>query len=692
MRKHTLVKFCQVEAIRLNKFVTMRFVIKPLLSRRQRRHQRGQMAIFIALIFQVLFVLFAMAINVALVVHDKINLQNAVDLAAYYAAQKQAEMLNAIAQQNYGIRQAWKLLTWRYRALGSSGPIGSAIHPWRSNAFDEAPHGVIPAICMVHATNWLGVDDNQSLCKDPVVNIPALPVVPVISPLPFNVIFSIFADQMISLAQASCQGLGGYNWWFGMSILQAFREDQKNRKQVIYALANSLARGPNGDFVDLDGNSAQAGARQTFVKNLTFSNSQALVSFKMMNSFEGLPRERWLNEIKISPTLLWVDTDSSGGGCRGIYKPINETPQAGFGSVTPQATPLIPWKDVMNQLVEGDYQFSLGVEKNPWVMAYVGIQAETAPRQIFFPFGEAVQLKARAFAKPFGGRMGPWYGSRWPRSSVSSTGPETDPLLPQITQQGGIMDSPNPLRRLPNYSRFPGDTMGLTSRLAINAIPAAINNQEKFDVYKNTWITIQPNSLNDPLAFDPASPTFPKVRYFEIAAIAPDLFDLAYYSVEPAYGQQYRPRLVANKVKFGIPDNVPVRGDLGENPFLNTIGFSVKDQMEVQKTVVPPQPLPLQRPEAFYFARDKSNLLTGWTTGEFVYDYSFPADRFGKCAVPDDNFRPEFKVPGACGARGGRNGYSVKLVSREYLFSTAQPIGGQGEAPGIILNPPPAGW
>ena len=55
------------------------------------------MAIFVALIFQVLFVFFAMAINIGLVVHDKINLQNSVDLAAYYAASKQAEVLNVIA-------------------------------------------------------------------------------------------------------------------------------------------------------------------------------------------------------------------------------------------------------------------------------------------------------------------------------------------------------------------------------------------------------------------------------------------------------------------------------------------------------------------------------------------------------------------------------------------------------------------
>mgnify|MGYP002623770690 FL=1 len=93
--------------------------------------QRGQMAIFVALIFQVLFVFFAMAINVALIIHDKINLQNSVDLAAYYAASKQAELLNAMAHQNYQIRQAWKLYAWRYRVLGTTGLLAAKLHPSR---------------------------------------------------------------------------------------------------------------------------------------------------------------------------------------------------------------------------------------------------------------------------------------------------------------------------------------------------------------------------------------------------------------------------------------------------------------------------------------------------------------------------------------------------------------------------------
>src|SRR6202789_1370807 len=83
--------------------------------------QRGQASILIAIIFQVLFIFFAMVVNVGLLVHDKINLQNSVDLAAYYGAMKQAEVLNAIAHVNYQIRQSWKLLNFRYRGIGMAG-------------------------------------------------------------------------------------------------------------------------------------------------------------------------------------------------------------------------------------------------------------------------------------------------------------------------------------------------------------------------------------------------------------------------------------------------------------------------------------------------------------------------------------------------------------------------------------------
>ena len=84
-------------------------------------NEKGQVSFFIALTFQILFIFFAMVVNVGLLVHHKINLQNSVDMAAYYGASKQAEVMNAIAHINYQMRQSFKLLTWRYRMVGSSG-------------------------------------------------------------------------------------------------------------------------------------------------------------------------------------------------------------------------------------------------------------------------------------------------------------------------------------------------------------------------------------------------------------------------------------------------------------------------------------------------------------------------------------------------------------------------------------------
>src|ERR1039457_2966853 len=83
--------------------------------------QKGQVSILVAIIFQIVFIFFAMVINVGLLVHDKINLQNSVDIAAYYGAMKQAEVLNAIAHVNYELRQIYKLLNWRMWSLGDAG-------------------------------------------------------------------------------------------------------------------------------------------------------------------------------------------------------------------------------------------------------------------------------------------------------------------------------------------------------------------------------------------------------------------------------------------------------------------------------------------------------------------------------------------------------------------------------------------
>ena len=657
------------------------------------RNERGQTAIFVALIFQVLFVLFAMTINVALVVHDKINLQNAVDLSAYYVAQRQAEILNAIAHNNYQIRQAWKLLAWRYRVLGTMGLDRPGFaHPTRSGDKTEAPYSEAqkPVVCVTYSSNWAEVPKGENLCNRPNIKIPPLPEVKVIAGfLGINHTIAALSRELRNSFANQCDTHGAYNWWFSMSILQSFRIEQRNRKLVINALAADLSQNsPDSNFFDIGGEAVLPGAQRTYEKNLTFANRNSQVSFEILNSMRGAKPADWLPEIQINPTMLYVDV-AQEEGCNAVNRHISQLPQRSGARerlTSPSylnAADLIPWSTGEPPPTD-PYHMSLGVEKNPWYMVYAGVRATTAPRQIFFPIGPNVTLTARGFAQPFGGRIGPWHGSKWPFSSSRSIGPQIDQLVPARTRADGLLDSPDDPTRLPNYSRFPGDKLGLISRLAQNGLNDLRNLLMKFDYLRNIKADFSPAGANDMMAWDFERNAAPMMRFYEMGAIAPDLFDITYYSIEPNYADNYYARLMRGRGSIGIGPDVPIRMDMG-------IRQPAIDKMNIQTQLTEVQSKNLQIPDAFYFVRKKENLLTGWAPGKGAVNYSFPDGLFGECGTTDD--KAKVKVPGSCIAHGGRTGYSVRGVARHALNSPLHKVGGSGEPPGPIVNPPSAfGW
>jgi hypothetical protein len=664
------------------------------------RNQRGQAAIFVALMFNVLFVFFAMALNVALVVHDKVNLQNSVDMAAYYAAAKQAEILDVIAHENYMIRQSWKLLSWRYRVLGTMGIYQAPSPPspvWTGDISDQIypPAFTAPSLCVSYRPTWTQAPINENLCNRENLQIPQLPSVSIIAGfLGMNAGIAALSQQLRMQFTFECSKLGAMNWWFAMSIMHAFRLDQRNRKQVILALAQNLSNaGSTGDFIDLDGNSVLQGAKNTFTKNLTFANKQAFKDsdFQMFNSLSGVDVGKWLVEIQIVPTMLYTDTqETNGENCNTYAQVISNLParqQAVQQLAQPfpqgwQAQDLMQWaKDEAGFLQGSDYQYSIGYEKNPWYMAYMGVKANTTPRQIFFPFGSGVAMSARAFAKPFGGRIGPWYKSTWQQGQPTSDGTLTDLLMaPRMISGGGSAIDPQDPHRLPNYSRFPGDTMGMASNLSQNALMNMSKLGSDYDFYKNIKADFTQGGANDILAWDLTQNKAPDIRNYEISILSPDLFDITYYSIEPKFIENYLTKLTTNAAALGIPSDTPLRPDLGFSVVQKT--FDVKDQMAVQTT------MPLQRPDAYFFVRSKANLLTAWlpAPGAFSYDATAASANFGKCALPDDGLK--YPNPGACVAGGGRTGYSVKIISRDALLSSGHLIGGTGVGAGPISNPP----
>lgn len=76
--------------------------------RRKLKDERGQAAIFMALFVSTMILLFAFTTNIGMLVHAKINLQNAADAAAYAGAAVQARQLTAVAYLNFEMRRALK--------------------------------------------------------------------------------------------------------------------------------------------------------------------------------------------------------------------------------------------------------------------------------------------------------------------------------------------------------------------------------------------------------------------------------------------------------------------------------------------------------------------------------------------------------------------------------------------------------
>ncbi len=667
------------------------------------------MALFLVLIFQILFVFFAMSINVGLVVYDKINLQNSTDIAAYYAAQKQTEMLNQIAHINYQLRQAYKLLTFRIRVLGSVsigvGPISTLQrHPVFTNppmARENTPFFArlgtgrhSPGVC-VGSTLWEEYaitegNDTSSLCQD-LLGFSAVPSIGGRGD-PLGLIGGLnnFLTAIAAQLELKCKTVSVLNWQVAGSFLMAYTLESQRRMEMIRALSTKMSM-PAAEMQDDLGGSVYNGTLKTLQKNLT-EPQRATLNLTMLNSLstdiEGPCSDPnyWLPSIELYPVVTYVRMIWNGLRCSTSVVPNRSA------AMLPPSDYIAMVGGRNNALLASawtnDAPVAAGVEKNPWCMPYMKLTAQTSPRKIFSPFGGTVTLRGEAYAKPFGGRVGPWYSKQWPSGSPTSQGIDrVDPLLPARSISGQRLGNP-PEDDLVNYSKYPGDALGMNSTYALGAMSAYWNQS----VIRNAPYNRLPpvlalahyNHIGDPDEFDSqpdslartnnARNTGDTIRNMEEAAIAPDLFDITYYSIEGQYSANY---FNPNLENFSTQDQFARYFlDLGSD---NRQPYSVVNQINTANTVFAAQP-------PFYQLETPDHLLTGWAQKGAV-DYEFP-DLFGRCLQRNDPQVMDLPSPSGC-PQGGRAGYSVKLVSKNYLQNVSADLGGPG-INGPILNPPPA--
>jgi hypothetical protein len=737
-------------------------------------NSKGQVAIFVALMFQVLFLFFAMIVNVGLLVHHKINLQNSVDIAAYYGAMKQAEVLNAIAHVNYQIRQSWKLLAWRQKVLGTAGVdpegaqfpyrrltlggaggvseqlaggSGAASSPWTQPLFciSYSPHEVQGASTANTENSCKLMWDQGSM----EIFLPRAGVLQIPSFMTFGLQVAAAITAAANQAFDRCAIVGHLNYLVGGTFMAAHYRDSEERAFLINSLATSLSQQAD-DFYDLTGEKVSDGLRKTLEKNLTSANN-ATVSMELFNSMaEGPCRNPvtsagsrtpgWLVPINVYPIWRYLDCRGNGNAAAGqilmaskqiMNSPITLPAMLGNPAVPPAVAQAVQsLNDVLVQRTT-----LVGFEKNPWCVPYVGVRATAKPKIPFMPLSD-VEISAKAFAKPFGGRIGPWYVKTWPAgmdgnarlgflansADANARAQKIEPIGPtRVTDLGGLTNPDDPAWS-GNVARFVGDNLGFSSerllaffhRLIIgpaaglpqiyqnlpSTIPLPYNvlpdTRVSLRYYENVAAPYSPNGPNDPLTWDQASGQAPKLRLMELAAIAPTLFDMAYYSIEPDFYNNYYTQ-IDQGIKSGNLSWQPNRallGDLGwrgNNEAAKK--FNIMNQIAVQNALAVPDAL--NADIAFpSVARNPAHLLNSWVADDLL-NYKTSASKFGQCLSPNSQSGAfatplDPPTPGNC-VLGGRVGYSVKLVAREWLTEKNLNLGGEGTS-GAILNPPPASW
>lgn len=752
------------------------------------KRKKGQLIIFGVLIFPIIFLCLAMVINVGMVVHDKINLQNSVDLAAIYAAQKQAEVMDAMAHINYQMRQNYKLFAWRYLVLGNIGgfvdkgnnpgdgynilmssPSERAVCPKAAtvcnslqNCLTEANQRICPyAVCTVHplfSTKWY--DDNTHICqnyRDRSTSARQLP--PLTTRVgPFDTLSTIFGNNRVQDLRKelgkNCSKVGFQNWLVAASMFFAFLDDQEKRKKFIEEKLFSLLQSSS----DVEGETILEGVKKTIQKNLTYVNykkfdSSSHLTFKLVKSngssaelldSSSMTFDLFFEWDKISPVPFYVQNIEDD------EKELDED-ESTFCETTVQSifqcrphNSSSPWTTADSEVEVGamdkieDYKPAgvsetwCNILRTVWdnldnrVIGFykkssspnLGVKVEvTIPYQgqLFFPFFGSIDLKAVAYAKAFG-------------ASFGSSRP--DRLIPR-NGSGGI----------PNYSVKDPDQFGLANEkvqwawnwLFMNGQSTAGNYMRNisasqgrtFDNYsslpENVWMYRDPmvlpyNDVSRPVSPDTynvelvQNEIFEKqMRVYEEMAIAPDQFDLKYYTILPNYMITLYPKL-----KKDLPVNQYVPADLGHfrnvNPtnqipqhrdyYENALeqiperkNLNPKFRLNyIERQIIYANKVPafgvfnsLGLPAVFrgYKASGIDELLTSWAPNKDTGMYDFPTLR--SCDVTDQDVNLTFTgsqdpfltdnssdpqhrkvLPSHC-LKGGRTGFSVKLIDPSAL-------------------------
>ncbi len=396
------------------------------------RNAKGQVTIAVGILMLTLMFLLAFAVNIGMLVHAKINLQNAADLAAYAGASTQARQLNAISFLNYEMRRQYKKLLFRNYVLGNLAqptfprtPGGRTPYAFRANA-SATPYGA-PTICITF-------NRRDNYCQ-----VSTLRAISIPTANPIDSLTSVLSAQLSEIERArqiSCVNIGRMNemlasyWLYNTdptleNMAQLLQTGATNVPELrgalttLRGLAQGLGIGPKlfmlrrriktlegylniepktdvelGTVEQLKSGPLAAKHERTIQAYLSAYHTLGEHLFEAdtirMTELSQSP-QLILEELRSGFSLFPVGMQFGTGGAAAA------TVAAGAGARDCSQYP-IPYA-IRN--------LPLGVWKSPRALTYYAVRLTAKARLIFNPFGGDLELSAYSAAQPFGSRIGP---------------------------------------------------------------------------------------------------------------------------------------------------------------------------------------------------------------------------------------------------------------------------------------------
>ncbi len=396
------------------------------------RNKRGQASIMIGMMMMTFVLFFAFVINTGMLVHAKINLQNAVDLAAYAGAASQARLLNQISFLNYEMRRQYKKFLFRYYVLGNQAQAtfprtggGNGPMPWQPTPGVDYN---VPAVCVIFKP-----EDNYCQLKD-------LPKITIPPQTPLDQINNTLRQQLIAIEdirQKNCESIGKTNvqllllWLFNTDpTLERFptafsgaNEDQIRILKLIKGLGTGLGLLPKEFILRQRINTLKKYVNAKPQTNVTIDTAQAL-----KNAGDPGPVERTILSFFSAYNTLGADLfDSSTiridelmpeGADGANLLQFSADPSVKFDSYAVEYQTTGTANGGNNNSTSGancvgglvpftmPALLPIGVVKDPSVMTYYAIRLQASARLLFSPIGN-ITLTAYSAAQPFGSRIGP---------------------------------------------------------------------------------------------------------------------------------------------------------------------------------------------------------------------------------------------------------------------------------------------